>query len=400
MLLMSYRRNQQLRLAGERARRGRSSSAAVRGLPVVPRPRTPPAPTRPAPVRQTAAGAGEGSQPDTPQTGGLDWARRIELVAVVLGVLLSPLIAAAGIWYSNHQVRDQLKISSQELGVSREGQITDRYTKAVENLGDDAVDVRLGGVYALQRIMEDSPRDHPTIANVLATYVRTHASKPPKKSEDVPADVHAALTILARRDPTRDRSFTLDLRGTHLPGIELQPRHPREKPANLRGANLTGANLTGANLANAQLNGANLDDANLTGADLVDANLTGAHLSDAKLFAAHLPIADLNGTNLSGADLDGAYLAFANLDRANLIGADLDGANLSGADLDGADLEDANLKDADLTGADLDDTEGLQARQVVSAVIDSMTRLPVHLLKEPDIQARIAEVEKAAEDRG
>ncbi|MFG2933970.1 pentapeptide repeat-containing protein, partial [Streptomyces achromogenes] len=123
----------------------------------------------------------------------------------------------ASLWYSNTQVR-------QELGVTRKGQITDRYTKAVENLGNDTMDVRLGGIYALQRIMQDSPRDHPTIADVLATYIRIHASEPPKKGETAPADVQAALTVLAYRDTSRDGYFRLDLRGTHLAGITLVPR--------------------------------------------------------------------------------------------------------------------------------------------------------------------------------
>ncbi|MEV7888535.1 hypothetical protein ACWD3I_44435 [Streptomyces sp. NPDC002817] len=39
--------------------------------------------------------------------------------------------------------------------------------------------LRLGGIYALQRNMQDSPRDHVTIANVLATYIRAHAAAPP-----------------------------------------------------------------------------------------------------------------------------------------------------------------------------------------------------------------------------
>ncbi|MGX1887026.1 hypothetical protein [Streptomyces sp. NPDC055287] len=119
----------------------------------------------------------------------MDWARRIELGAVVLGVLFSTLVSAAAIWYSNNQVREQVKISSRELDVAQEGQITDRYTKAVENLGNDSMDVRLGGIYALQRIMEDSVRDHPTTADVLTTFVRTHAKEPYGKAKDLRPDL-------------------------------------------------------------------------------------------------------------------------------------------------------------------------------------------------------------------
>ena len=36
-----------------------------------------------------------------------------------------------------------------QMRVTREGQITDRYTKAVDQLGSQHLDVRLGGIYAL-----------------------------------------------------------------------------------------------------------------------------------------------------------------------------------------------------------------------------------------------------------
>ncbi|MFE2638405.1 hypothetical protein ACFXKF_27220 [Streptomyces scopuliridis] len=55
--------------------------------------------------------------------------------------------------------------------------------------------------------MQNSYRDQLTIANVLAAYIRTHATKPPAsqnipageppaKGQGIPADVHAALTVL------------------------------------------------------------------------------------------------------------------------------------------------------------------------------------------------------------
>jgi hypothetical protein len=45
--------------------------------------------------------------------------------------------------------------------LSREGHVTDRYTKAIEQLGSEHLDVRLGAIYALERIMIDSVRGHP-----------------------------------------------------------------------------------------------------------------------------------------------------------------------------------------------------------------------------------------------
>jgi hypothetical protein len=59
--------------------------------------------------------------------------------------------------------------------LSQQGQFTDRYSKAIEQLGENKMEVRLGGIYALERLMADKARDQPTILEVLAASVRgTH----------------------------------------------------------------------------------------------------------------------------------------------------------------------------------------------------------------------------------
>ena len=59
--------------------------------------------------------------------------------------------------------------------LSREGQVTDRYTKAIGQLGSKKLDVRIGGIYALERVARDSRRDHPTVMEVLAAFIREHS---------------------------------------------------------------------------------------------------------------------------------------------------------------------------------------------------------------------------------
>jgi hypothetical protein len=66
------------------------------------------------------------------------------------------------------------------LQVNREGQITERYTRAIDQLGSNKdLEIRLGGIYALERIARDSARDHWTVMEVLTAYVRQHAPWPP-----------------------------------------------------------------------------------------------------------------------------------------------------------------------------------------------------------------------------
>ena len=211
-------------------------------------------------------------------------------------------------------------------GLTEQGQVTDRYTKAIEQLGSKELDVRIGGIYALERIAHDSSRDHPTVMEVLAAFVREHSREQRqtpdpdgKADERYPRpDVQAALTVIGRRDARHD-TRPIDLSGADLWG------------ADLRGAYLTGANLHRANLSNsylgrAHLNAALLGGADLTGANLTDAQLTGARVGGADLTYAHLEGADLTDANLRGANLTNAYLS-----RAHLIDAHLKDASLAGA---------------------------------------------------------------------
>ena len=81
---------------------------------------------------------------------------RTAVLQVVGGLLL-----AAGAVATWRQVR-----------ISREGQITERFTRAVDQFDSDKRDVRLGGIYGLERVAHDSQPDRATIAAVLSAFVR------------------------------------------------------------------------------------------------------------------------------------------------------------------------------------------------------------------------------------
>ena len=310
----------------------------------------------------------------------------------------------------------RLELSRLEHRNEVSGQITERYTRGVDQLGNGDPAVRLGGLYALERIALDSKRDRPMVCRVICAYVRYRTSTevpppstseteissaewhgadanrdpsvtnesskdanlPPQERRALAVDVRTALSILARPEPFWETAIDLsaarlsaarlpgavlpgaDLSGAVLPGADLSE-------ADLTGARLSAADLTGADLFAAFLIGADLTDANLTDANLTGANLTGAHLSAADLTGARLSEADLRRANLIEANLSGAHLSFANLTDADLLGADLSAADLSNANLGGArlsrtDLTGANLSSANLTHADLWETKLVRAR--------------------------------------
>ena len=246
--------------------------------------------------------------------------------------------------------------ANKNADAANQKQITERFSKAIEQLGSDKPEVRLGGIYTLERIARDSAPDQWTVMEVLTAFVRQNApvikeneSQSPedqKKFLELRISIQACLTVIReRKHPDLENKY-LDLARVNISGFNL-------KGLNLKGANLTGANLTGAKL---------------TRADLTEAKLMGANLKEADLTRADLTEADLIGAKLYKADLTGAYLIAANLTEANLYRADLIEANLTGAYLYliGANcfepdwitkvlLTGADLKGAILTGATMPD---------------------------------------------
>lgn len=248
--------------------------------------------------------------------------------------------------------RDQIARFGARL--DRDANFTTRYTEAIAQLGSEEPSIRLGGIYALERIATDSPRDHPTILEVLAAYVREGSPAGTTPQVKLRQDLAAAVTVIGRLSQLHSSTWPVNLSSTYLGYAELAG-------ANLEGANLndsvllyatmTGANLRGARLSKANLSDVNLTDANLEGAELYGVLAQDAYFDYAILEDARLDGARLIGTQLRGAKLKGAVLAEAEMTDANLVGADLTGADLSkanllqvarpGVDFSGADLSEA-----------------------------------------------------------
>jgi hypothetical protein len=211
-------------------------------------------------------------------------ARGLRLQSAYEAVRTQLLTLGAGVFAAGALVYTarNFTLSRRTYQLTEQGQVTDRYTKAIEQLGSDKLDVRIGGIYALERIARDSARDHPTVMEVLAAFIREHSREPwpPRESVASPSterftrpDVQAALTVIGRRQVSQDGWGHIGLTGAVLPGALLF--HTNLTNVRLVGADLTRANLIGADLTEANLAGAVLDGANLTRAEL-----TGARRSD------------------------------------------------------------------------------------------------------------------------
>ena len=213
-------------------------------------------------------------------------------------------------------------------------QITERFSKAIEQLASDKPEVILGGIYTLERIARDSEPDQWTIMEVLTAFVRQNAPIIEENESQSPEDqekllklrisIRACLTVIGERKYPDLENKYIDLARVNLSGF------------NLVGFKLKGFNFTGADLTRANLTGADLTRADLTGADLTGANLTGANLTGADLTRA-----DLTEANLFGANLTGAYRLEPDwITKVLLTEADLEGAILTGATMPDGSIHD------------------------------------------------------------
>jgi uncharacterized protein YjbI with pentapeptide repeats len=302
-------------------------------------------------------------------------------IATGVGALAAAIVA----WGRLEMSRAQHKRDDHEQLREDRRQQTERFGRAVEQLGSERIEIRLGGVYSLEQLYADASQERRVIAEVLVAFLRAnvppHRAVPDVASELRPApwtsDIDGVLRVLRRLDPA-------PAGGLYLPRIDLSVggRYRADlsgatfDDANLVGADLRlvqaeGASLTRARLQRADLTNASLNGADLTEAYLTDARLQSARLSNALLIRTRLKRADLSAASLQGADLTGAVL-----DDAKMIAVDLSGADLSGARLVRVNLSAANLANATLVGTNLDGAD-LVGAVVENVIWSTTTQWPV-----------------------
>jgi hypothetical protein len=89
-----------------------------------------------------------------------------------------------------------------------ERRITELYTKAVEQLGSVKAPVRLGGLYALERLAQDNPAHRQTIVNVICAYLRMPFSPTAPTSGPVPEQDTGETAPSAQMDGSADNGDT------------------------------------------------------------------------------------------------------------------------------------------------------------------------------------------------
>ncbi len=188
--------------------------------------------------------------------------------------------AAKNLQATEKKIEQEAEKARKDADLANKRLITDRFSKAVEQLGNgNSLHIRLGGIYALESVANDSDDYYWQVMEILTAYVRERSPWPPReesrspdKTPPLPTDIQSAMTVLGRRKYSwgdEEEKYRLDLRHTDLRGVYLHG-------ANLKGVNLRRSHLEGARIRDVLMQCVLLDDAHLQGAILFNVALEGA----------------------------------------------------------------------------------------------------------------------------
>jgi uncharacterized protein YjbI with pentapeptide repeats len=313
-------------------------------------------------------------------------------------------------WKNFKVAQENLKVVQKNLQISEDKQVSERFGKAVDHLGDGTKELKLGGIYELQGIAQDSKEKYCiVIIKTLMGFVRESRQEISSEREIIPTYILTAIDVFLKLynslEEKEKSEVKLNLRGANFTnmilanevnftGFNLQ--RAKFNNADLTNANLSNTDLTGANFSNAtltkielkgvDLTGAKFDWAVFKGADLTDANLTKADLTGARFEQAVFTNTDLTNADLTNADLretidlkSAKSIENSILTNAQLQGLELQGVNFQGVELKGANLTGVDLTGADLTGVDLTEATGLTQEQINKVTKKDNCKLPSNL---------------------
>lgn len=226
----------------------------------------------------------------------------------------------------------QVENVSRQIEISEQGQITERFTRAIEQLGSEKLFLRVGAIAALERIGRDSEDDVLTVLNLLSGFVRENRSTAETddveaSTSPVPLDILEsvfALSRLARQYDSflKEKDLRIDLSGTQLSYMK-----PQEKIC-FTHFDFANSSLVGGEFLSIECNGTRFRRANLTGADFCGGKFLDANFSHADLSNANFTAADLSRTRFIEANLARACFSHSTLDSVSFREADMANVNL------------------------------------------------------------------------
>ncbi|WP_189775126.1 pentapeptide repeat-containing protein [Streptomyces tauricus] len=274
--------------------------------------------------------------------------------------------------------------ATQQAEISREGQVTERYVSAIRLIASENTTEQLGGIYSLERIMRDSAKDHNTVVEVLAAFIRQHAKQNPE-GENSSDPIQAALDVLARR-PKREEPFEIDLRRIVLYGCTISH-----------------ADLQSVNLYKAILTDVVFQECDLSFSDISHATLLRCRFSRCTLKRAEIDYATVTESSFLAGKAHELSAVNTNFTRCRFATIDLDHAYFESTSFHQSTFKRSNLESADFGDACLHRTNfspqsNPPLNSLLGAHIFRSTVLPRVFHGNREIEARILKVEEGWDD--
>ncbi|MBV9163071.1 MAG: hypothetical protein JO281_16280, partial [Pseudonocardiales bacterium] len=195
---------------------------------------------------------GGGTQHDS---AGRDMVRTAGTLVVGVGGFFGLLLAARRQRSTEQTLEHQREVATANERNAAEQRITELYTRAVDQLGAEKAPVRLGGLYALERLAQNNPTQRQTIVNVICAYLRMPYTPPDDQppSEDDPENAH-------KRYEQRRQELQVRLTAQRVLAAHLLPGQPAvfwaQIELDLTGAHLQQLGLMGCHIRSARFDGA------------------------------------------------------------------------------------------------------------------------------------------------
>jgi hypothetical protein len=247
---------------------------------------------------------------------------RTSITQAIGGVALIVTLALTA-----YQANGARQSANANVRIAEEGQLAERFSRAVDQLGattpggQPAIDVRVGALFALERIGEDSERDTQPALQTVAAYLNDNLQN--RQDANYPSGTPCSHDHPERQQPRNDFRVALQY---VLPGLGLswlKQSHGGISPA-LQGTDFSrmdlnaitnttfrGVLLDHVSFRDSDLGGTEFDTAGLVNVDFRDACLVGVQADDRSGFD-HI---DLRGADLRGASVPPEFFGFALTDK-------------------------------------------------------------------------------------
>jgi hypothetical protein len=309
---------------------------------------------------------------------------------------------------SNIEQSRQATLKREEI--DRDGQIADRYSRAVEQLANEMPTIRLGGIYALEQIAKDSQKHHWTAMEILTAFLRQQAAGRMRRyielqslregiqsisfeqqSDELKQEhfdrtiegseatvlTRTVLEVLGRRTLAHEESIDIRLDLSYVAIFDLGIADWHFERALFVSCNMSRVRLDNTFCQNAQFLNAQMKDMHAVGAYFQDADFTSANLDGARLIRCHF-----DSTILLGADLPGAIIVGGDspcqrtLQKSSFRSSLLRDAQFINVYADGADFTGATFDRTTLQNVDFRGAIGLTQQQINGCIFRGEVLLP------------------------